>query len=312
MVDRNRLYAGIFTFAGVVLLILLLFFLGIGSVFERYGEFVTQFTESVQGLSVGSPVKYRGVPIGTVSRIDIYPENNKIIVYMKVMRKAFPGFREAGVPALNSHFSNEVKQGLRCRLEYTSLATGMRYIEFDYFGQNEQTSDREPGIALEKDQLFIPSLPSRMENLFKTFSASLERISRVRFEEISDNIVQNLVQMNKFLNDPELKSAIQHIEKSAESLDSVLATVSGTLTAERIDRTTLALERDLELLGDLAQQFSGVMERTSGDAADMKSDAANTLEKLNSTLDNLNELIEMLRSDPGSLLRGKQPKPESL
>ena len=40
----------------------------------------TFFNESVQGLDVGTPVKYRGVPIGVVAGIDIAPDRRHVDV----------------------------------------------------------------------------------------------------------------------------------------------------------------------------------------------------------------------------------------
>jgi hypothetical protein len=45
---------------------------------------VTYFDESVQGLDVGSPVKFRGVTLGTVSTITVAPDRRHVEVWMRI------------------------------------------------------------------------------------------------------------------------------------------------------------------------------------------------------------------------------------
>ena len=61
---RVNFSVGLFMTAGLGLATLAVIWLGMTS-FLRKGElYVTYFDESVQGLNVDSPVKYRGVPVG--------------------------------------------------------------------------------------------------------------------------------------------------------------------------------------------------------------------------------------------------------
>ena len=68
---RNRLRAGIFVALTLLLFLLMLFYFGLSQVFVRKTEVSSCFSESVQGLSVGSEVKYQGVKVGSVRKITI-------------------------------------------------------------------------------------------------------------------------------------------------------------------------------------------------------------------------------------------------
>ena len=66
----NYFKVGIFTFSGLILFIAGLVAFGLsGSIFKESIECVTFFERSVQGLNVGSPVKFRGFGVGTVTGI---------------------------------------------------------------------------------------------------------------------------------------------------------------------------------------------------------------------------------------------------
>ena len=48
------------------------------------------FPESVSGLTVGDPVKYRGVDVGTVKTIIIDPDNSRLVLVEVSLRKETP------------------------------------------------------------------------------------------------------------------------------------------------------------------------------------------------------------------------------
>ena len=90
MGERKRNFRlGLFVTGGIVLFLAILFFLGMSDLFTNKAVLRTSFTESVQGLTVGSPVKYRGVPIGTVKRIAIRVADKLVQVDMEIQRDLF-------------------------------------------------------------------------------------------------------------------------------------------------------------------------------------------------------------------------------
>ena len=90
MNDRNqKLRIGMFVIGGVLLLLIMLFFFGMSDFFTHKVAVRTYFSESVQGLTVGSGVKYRGVPIGTVSKIAIRVSDKLVEVNMEIQLDHF-------------------------------------------------------------------------------------------------------------------------------------------------------------------------------------------------------------------------------
>ncbi|WP_319780429.1 MlaD family protein [Maridesulfovibrio sp.] len=65
----NPFRLGLFIIIGMLLFVSVLAILGAGKIFERSVKMETYLNESVNGLEVGSPIKFRGVKIGTVSHI---------------------------------------------------------------------------------------------------------------------------------------------------------------------------------------------------------------------------------------------------
>ena len=79
--EVNRIAIGGFVIGGIGLAVLALLVFGSGKYFQQKSMHVLFFDGSVKGLSVGAPVKFRGVDIGEVKKIEltIHPEQSGIL-----------------------------------------------------------------------------------------------------------------------------------------------------------------------------------------------------------------------------------------
>jgi len=74
----NYAKIGFFVLAGIGLMLLVIGIAGARTFNKKVVLAETYFAESVTGLDIGSPVKYRGVPVGEVKRIGfVYSEYGK-------------------------------------------------------------------------------------------------------------------------------------------------------------------------------------------------------------------------------------------
>lgn len=318
----QKIKIGLFVIGGLALLIAILFFLGMTDIFTNKATVQTFFSESVQGLTVGSAVKYRGVPIGNVTKISIRVTDKLVQVDMAVELEHFVSGGEKGQQRsdFRRFFQSELEQGMRCRLEYAGI-TGMRYIDFDYFATPGQTLPDPPAGMLEPGTLYIPAVPSPFRDILKAIGTSLDRISRIRFEEISDGLERSLSELSGLLGDPALKSTIVRINDAAENLELGSRTLSRVFSEERLNRLMTVLEEDLDNVNKLTGQLiretrdaklpeSAAAFRDASNAISFSQDElANTLTKLNQTLDALTELADSLSADPSSIVSGKK-KPQ--
>ena len=75
---------GIFVLTGLVILIATVIWLGKTQFMEESKLYVTYFDGSVEGLEKGSPVKYLGVPVGTVDKIKVAPDGKLVEIVMQI------------------------------------------------------------------------------------------------------------------------------------------------------------------------------------------------------------------------------------
>lgn len=125
------------------------------------------FEGSVTGLNNGSPVRYRGVPVGSVSDIRIDSENvERIAVTIEV---------DAEVPIKNDMYAVLEAQGL----------TGIGYIQI------EGGSQEAPERVAERGQK-LPIIPSRRSSLAQVFETA---------PQIADQLVVLMARLQAFLDD---------------------------------------------------------------------------------------------------------------
>lgn len=182
---------GAFVLGGLGLLVLGIILLGGGRLYSNDLEYVMYFDGSVSGLTTGAPVVFRGVPMGSVTRINLVANsrdsNVTIPVYVRIDENSF--VRGGGAYAPSEAFQQEiirrmVQRGLRARLQIRSLITGQNRIELDFYPATpanfrSSTPDMEiPTIPSPIDTLQTTLAQLPLEQMANSLSAVLENLSQ--------------------------------------------------------------------------------------------------------------------------------------
>lgn len=328
MQNQQRYFRiGLMTIFTALLLTGMVFFLGLADEFAEKIHFVTTFSESVQGLTKGAAVKYKGVPIGQVDNISILPMEKIIRVDMSIDPDVFVGL--PGTDDNENRAGQIIKfceqgraAGLCCRLELAGI-TGLRYVEIDYLPQGRHRSQPLPVIE-EPETAYLPSVPSTFNNMIDSVAISLDKIAKVNIDQIVKGVDNNLLALNKILSDPDIQQTISQLRKTSENIEKVSQNISENITGEELKRFISAVNDNLSSINDLTgsmhqklnqinavqinELLTGTLHESRKFMAELRenrADAVYTLQKLSSLLDNFSELVEYLKKDPSSLLRGK-------
>lgn len=330
---KKYFLTGIFVAAAAVLLVLTMFFLGLADEFAQRIYFVTTFTESVQGLSRGSAVKYKGVQIGQVEKISILPNEKIIRVDMSIDPQVFAGLpEEKSLPRLEQlkKFCYQARaNNLCCRLDLAGV-TGMRYIEMDYIPRDKQRKEPLPEIN-EPDVIYFPSVPGVFTNIIDSVAVSLNKIAQVDIGKISNDLGKNLTALAEILSDPAIKNTLDRLDSISRNIDSISQNVAENLTGEELKTLVSGVNSNLANISDLTRQFNEKLGELDvrelnhqvvdtltacksllAELQDGKIDAVSTIQQLNSVLGNLNEFISELKNDPSALVRGRRAAPVNL
>ena len=82
MNKANKVKLGAFVLLSVILLVVGFIATGVTKMFSPKVHAMTVINTSVEGLSAGSPVKYLGLPVGTIKRIAMREDDGYIATFV--------------------------------------------------------------------------------------------------------------------------------------------------------------------------------------------------------------------------------------
>ena len=205
----NYTLVGAFVIFSTVLVVLFVVWLLKPTAEEELLTYKVEFSESVAGLNVDAPVKYRGVQIGKVKSIRISPKNFENIDVFISVRK--------GTPIKTDTVAKLKPQGI----------TGLSYVDLS------QGSAKSP-LLLPKNRHDIPvirSVPSffvKIEQSFGSMSVNLRsvlvRLKRLLNEDNQEEItriLKNVADITETLNREMQPQRFGHLDTLVVSLTSL-------------------------------------------------------------------------------------------
>ena len=276
--------------------------------------YVLHFHESVRGLSVGAPVEYRGIRLGTVKDIEFQPDLEKGVSFIHVLinlePERIPFYPDKQMPAGAgdaARLKPWVTKGLRARLQTGNLLTGQLFVELDMF------PDAEPAeITFDEQGLpVIPTVPGNLDSITNSITKILARMEKLPVEEIGRDLQQTTAGINQLVNGGELQRAVASLEVAAGKLESLLGKVDGQ--ADPLLRNVVRVSADARKLIDSTQSamqkaettLAGLSGVTSGEGP-LGVEILRTLEELRSAMRSVRVMTEYLERHPEALLKGKR------
>ncbi len=194
---------------------------------------VLYFTESIKGLTVGSPVMYEGVQVGRVVKIEIKTDPKtlefKIPVYIR-----FSQDNDFSHMSFEDHLSRReflkllIQKGLRARLATQNLLTGQLMVDL-FMDPAREAVYQEKNLK----RLEIPTTLSAIGNLTRDIQDLPLKQIIWRFDnvlqELEDdlpNLIETYEQVGEKLNQYVNKS-IPQTNQSLNQLNQTLKDISG-------------------------------------------------------------------------------------
>jgi phospholipid/cholesterol/gamma-HCH transport system substrate-binding protein len=317
----NYYKLGLFVVVGFVGALVAAIVFGAASMRKETVRYHTYFNESVQGLELGSAVKFRGVTVGNVSAIEIAPDHRHVDVIsdLDVSDIKRLGLTELGGDVRHkARFS--IPPDLRAQLGSQGI-TGVKFVAIDFF---DVASTPPPPLPFATPERYIPAAPSMMKNLEDTITKAMERLP-----VMVDAVVLIMARVDRLLATLEKEDVSGKIGSTMGNADQVLKTMNETL--RRIDKANLGEKTavTIEEVHVTVTKLSKILDRLDGEKGLLASaqsateafgelgrNGHGTQHDLDTTLRDMSEAAEAIRSlvqaverDPDMLLKGKTKGP---
>ena len=227
------LRVGLLMVLGTALLVGLVWFLG-GTKIEHGALYETYFRESVQGLEVGAPVKFRGVTVGRVHRDR--PGDRGVRHGSEAADRQSdlsPGVSSAiwwisRGSARRRTLTVAVKLGLRARIASQGL-TGVNYLELDFVDP-----DRYPVEAMpwQPQGEYIPSVPSTLAQVQNGAQELLAKLNEVDIAKFAASLTGLVNDLRSNVNNGDAHAVLVSTERLLQRLDDAMqaADLPGLMT----------------------------------------------------------------------------------
>lgn len=320
---------GTFVIGAFALGVIALLTFGGVSFFAKPQRFVVYFDESIHGLTLGSPVKLRGVPVGRVVDLNVrYDEKKNFSVVAVVCEFSKDKVTDTKGAAINvadrAELQTLVDRGLRAQLGVQGLATGLLFVELDFFDPKNYPADNR---TTELRYVAVPAVPSAISAFQASASEILANLKKVDFAGLSRELTGLLADARKQLDGLDIKGTLDQWKRTGATVDALASSADvkqsfiglnaaigdlrGVLAkldaqvgpaGKELTETLVQAKMAVGSLNDAATTARKFMASHSG----LGDEVVGTLAQMNEAAAAVTRLADFLERNPSALLTGKK------
>jgi ABC-type transporter Mla subunit MlaD len=330
MSPRRRYFRlGMFILGAIIVGTIFVVAFGAGYLLQPKVLMETYFDESVQGIDVGTPIRYRGVQVGQVSRIgftytdyeqDKAPAARKQYVLVEATLRPEELTGRAG-RIDHALLQSWIEKGLRVRMAAQGV-TGLYYLELDYV-----EAGRNPPLPIDwqPDDVYIPSARSTFGALVSGAESLMRKLEQANLDEVVLNLNQLMVTLNATLQSMQSDrlganavGLLTELRESNQRLHTILGNpawkslpgdASATMSSARRLLENEQLPAAIARLRQTLESLDRAATRLDRTLVGPERNLPVILENLRQTTENLRDVTETLRRSPSSVLFSEPPAP---
>lgn len=304
---QKKFLVGLFMASGIIAGVLVFFWLGVTSFFQEGTKYVAYFDESVQGLSVDSPVKFRGVAIGQVSEINVAPDGRHVEVVLLIRK---------GVKITPRMFAQLTVVGI----------TGVMFVQLDVTPEGEKPTP--PHLSFTPPYPVIPSRPSEISQIFSNVDQILSKFNKLDLKALADQIQKTLQNFDQTANTVRTSLARMKIREGVASFQKlmgqlevdlqqagqVLVKVNGMVAKQQpqIQEAMGDFRAAMAHLNQFTRQTSDIASNTGQSLVELNRQLQGIGRNLEQATGNLNRALEDFATQPSRTLFREPPPPRKL
>ena len=326
-IRANPTAIGLFVIGAVVLTVIGIATLASTAWFDKQSTFISYFDESVNGLAVGAPVKFQGVPVGSVT---------DLLIQIELSDKTFqvPVVYEIDLTRLTSLagtyvelddeavLRQQIRDGLRAQLQMESMVTGQLYIELAYRADaappelvGAQTTYQEIPTTRSLLAAFGTEAGSLVADVVKILFRVNEMLESIQMEEINQSVVASAAAVERLADSPQILAAFGEVpvmsgqlNRTMAQMELLAAQLGGTIGPLQLhlDSTNTEVMLTMQSMRRSLDEMQGFLSTDTGIGYQMEEGFAS----MKDAADALRLLTLSLERNPDMLLRGKKSPSE--
>jgi len=271
---------GGFVLGALALIVVAVLIFGSGKFLVKKQPYVMYFEGSVRGLNIGAPLVFRGVKIGSVTRIQLLANTDDLSFTIPVFVESEQRhFTLTGNETLDlsprAQLELLVERGMRAQLIKQSMVTGQLIVELDFHPDKPAKL-----VAGDDEYLEIPTITSGMDDLVK-------QIEKAPIQEILNKVLSAVDGIEKAINSKEVKESLRSLEQTVKNLNKLVLNIDS-----RIEPLVSTVEETVKDYGKLARNvdrqvkpvLSGIA-KTEGHANKLVKNVDAQVTRLGSSID---------------------------
>ena len=306
----NNFKIGLFTLAGLLIIIVALLIFGARSYFQPNTTFETYFVGDVAGLAVGSTVELRGVRVGKVKKINFswveYTDTDpSYIVVVFEMRNDFTPLPPG--KARDEMIDLVIQRGLRARLKSQGV-TGNSILSLEYLDPAANPIPKFPWTPANK---YIPAAGSQFGALLTSLEKTLHNVQSIDFSNINQLVQYDLKSAGRVLDhagqidfngiSTNANLLLAGLRDSNDRLKALLGHTDDAVTRMKLQK----LSGDVD---DLVAQLQTTVAGLQRNLANVDFDALNQiLENGRHALQTMDDVLSQLKQYPSGFIFGSPP-----
>jgi paraquat-inducible protein B len=308
---------GAFVLGGLALAVLTIVVLGSGRFFQQKTQFVLYFSSDVNGLRVGAPVKFRGVEIGSVTRIMLNlggslqsarenPADIRIPVVIEINQHQIISHGVEAHLEDPAEVHRLIDEGLRGQLAVESILTGLLYVDLEmyphtpahyYLGRNAPYTE-------------IPTVPTTLEQAQGTALKIMAQLEKIDFGALIKSLTETANGLHQLITAPKLQQSISSLNDAAINLSA--ASVSIRKVANGLNQKLDPMTDDLRATTEQAratlkqtQETLAAIQASFAPGSPIDYELQQALDQTSQAARSVRELSDYLRRNPSAVLRGR-------
>ncbi len=210
------------------------------SLYTEHKDFLMFFKDSIRGLQPGAPVEFRGMRLGTVSKVPFFMpglrqalnEDYRIPVLIRIEPERIAS-QMGESPDILTNLPELLKQGLRGSLKTGNLVTGALYVDMDFVSKPPPIT----GIREFGGYSIIPTVSSGLAQIQQRLMDTLDKINNLPLNPMLEQATGTLAESQR---------TMRRLQTTLDNLNKLTASQSVQQLPQDMQKTLRELNRSMQ------------------------------------------------------------------